>query len=267
MRALILKELRDRRKSSIAYAIGAFLLLWLYVLIFPSIQESAEQLKQAFESYPQEFLAAFDIQDLNFNTLEKYLGAEQFSFVWPILVITLALSRAGNYFAGEVEKGTIGLTLSQPISRVRIFFSKYSAGMIDLAVFMIVSILGVIPLAVAYSIDFDLPRLLNLTLLGMFFGGAIFSLTSMVSTFVSEKAKVYFPVTAVLVGMYAIEIISNLKPSVDWLQYGSVFHYFNAQDVLSNNEVSLLSYAVFGTTIVISMVVGLLWFKRRDISV
>jgi ABC-type transport system involved in multi-copper enzyme maturation permease subunit len=89
----------------------------------------------------------------------------------------------------------------------------------------------------------------------------------MISTIASEKSKVYFPITAVLVAMYAMDIIANIKPNLDWLQYGSVFHYFNAQDVLANNEVSLVSYAVFGSTILISMATGLLWFKRRDISV
>lgn len=267
MKELIIKELRDRRKSSIAYWVGSFLLLWLFVLIFPSIQNSAKELQTAFESYPKEFLAAFDLKDFNFNTLEKYLGAEQFSFTWPILVITLALSLAGNYFAGEIEKGTMGLSLSLPISRAKIFFSKYSAGMIDLAVFMIVSILGVIPLAMLHNIDFDLPRLLNLTILGMFFGAAIFSVASMLSTFASEKAKVYFPITGLLVAMYAMDIISNIKPSLDWLQYGSVFRYFNAQDVLADNDVSWMSYAVLGSTILISMAIGLFWFKRRDISV
>lgn len=267
MKKLIIKELRDRRKSTLGYLAGGLLLLWLYVLIFPSIQDSAEQLKQTFEAYPDEFLAAFDIKDLNFDTLEKYIGAEHFSFVWPMLVITLALSRAGNYFAGEIEKGTIGLSLSLPVSRVKLFFSKYLAGMTDLAVFMVVSILGVIPIAILHNIDYNFPILLNLAVLGMFYGAAIFSAATMISTFVSEKAKVYFPMTAVLVGMYAMNVIANLKPSVDWLQYGSVFHYFNAQDVLAHNDISLLSYAVFGSTILISMTVGLLWFKRRDISV
>ncbi len=267
MRELIIKELRDRRKSLIGYAAGGFLLLWLYILIYPSIHDAAEQLQKAFESYPKEVLAAFDIKDLNFNTLEKYLGAENFSFIWPILAITLALSRAGNYFAGEIEKGTIALSLSLPISRTRLFLAKYSAGLIDLAIFMVVSILGVVPLALLHNVDFNLPRLLNLTVLGMLFGAAIFSVASAVSTFVSEKAKVYFPVTAVLVAMYAMDIVANIKPSLDWLQYASVFHYFNAQDVLADNDVSLMSYAVFGSTIIISMLVGLFWFKRRDISV
>jgi ABC-2 type transport system permease protein len=267
LKELIIKELRDRRKSSIAYWAGSFLLLWLFVLIFPSIQNSAKELQTAFESYPKEFLAAFDLQDFNFNTLEKYLGAEQFSFTWPILAITLALSRAGNYFAGEIEKGTIGVILALPISRAKIFFSKYFAGMIDLAIFMVVSILGVIPLALLYNIDFDLPRLLNMAVLGMFFGGAIFSVAVMVSCFASEKAKVYFPITGLLVAMYAMNIISNIKPNLDWLQYGSVFHYFNAQDVLGANDVSWMSYVVFGSAILISLGIGLSWFKRRDISV
>lgn len=267
MKTLIIKELRDKRKSSIAYWVGSFLLLWLFVLIFPSIQSSASELQKAFESYPKEFLAAFDIQDFNFNTLEKYLGAEQFSFTWPILAITLALSRAGNYFAGEVEKGTLGIALSLPISRTKIFFSKYLAGLIDLAVFIVISILGVMPLALLHNIDFDPAKLLNMAMLGMLFGTAIFSVAVMISTLVSEKAKVYFPMTALLVAMYAMDIISNIKPSLDWLQYGSIFHYFNAQDVLSTNDVSLLSYAVLGSSILISMALGLVWFKRRDISV
>ena len=267
MKGLILKELKDRKKSLLGYSIGAFLMLWLYILIFPSIQSSAQQLQSALESYPKELLAAFGMEDLSLNTLEKYLGVENYSFVWPILVITLALSRAGNFFAGEIEKGTIGMTLSLPISRTKIFFSKYLAGILSLLIFTVVSILGVIPLALLHNVDFDFPRLLNLTVLGMFFGIAIFSATAMVSSLASEKAKVYFPVTAALVAMYVINIIANIKPSLEWLQYSSVFHYFNSQEVLAYNNVSLASYAVFGSIILLGMVVGLAAFRRRDVSV
>lgn len=263
---LIKKELLDRRKSLIAYSLGGFLLLWLYILIFPSIQNSSAELKQALDSYPKEILQAFGIQDLNFNTLEKYLGAENFSLLWPILVIILALSRAGNFFAGEVEKGTMGLLLSLPITRTKLFFAKYFSGLISVLIFCIFSILGVIPLAILHGVEFNTPILFRIFFLGLVFGITIFSMSCALSTLFKEKGKVYFALSATLLIMYVLDIISKIKPDFDWLQYASVFHYFNAQDVLAFNSSSYVSYLVFFVLIILGTTVGLKAFIRSDIN-
>lgn len=264
---MIIKELRDRRKSLLAYIVGSVLLLWLHVSIFPTIKDSSEAFKQALSTLPKEFLTAFDIEDFSFDTLEKHLSTRHFGFLWPLLAITLALSRAGNYIAGEIERGTLGLSLSRPISRLKLFFAKYAAGILTLVLFVLVSVLGVMPLAELYNIEYDTERWLKLTLMCLLFSASIFSVALAVSAYVNEKAKVYFPLTAVLILMYAIKIVSNIKPSLDWLQYFSVFHYFNVQDILAYDRLPGSSYLVFGGIIVISTWLAARKFNKRDIAV
>src|SRR4051794_16380744 len=91
---ITLRELKDRKWSLLAYCLGSFLLLWLYVATFRSSQNSAAQLQELVKSYPKGLLNALGLSDLNMDTVEKYLNAKHFSLLWPLLAIILALSRA-----------------------------------------------------------------------------------------------------------------------------------------------------------------------------
>ncbi len=267
MYAIFKKEMKDRKISLFMYCFGALALLWLYVAVFPSIEKSSAQFEEIIKAYPKEFLQAFGIEDLSFNTLEKYVAAEQYSFMWPILVIILMLSRAGNYIAGEVERRTMGLLLSLPVSRAKIFLGKYLAGLATLLIFVIISVLGIIPIAEVLGVKYDAARHLNLSYLCFFFGWVIFSLSMLASSFFSDRGKPYFIMSGLLVVSYAINIIAGVQDNLDWLQYFSIFHYFGAQDVLGKNEISLTSYWVFGSVIITSTLLGLYRFIRRDVSV
>ena len=56
MLTIIRRTIRDRKLSFIAYLLTAVLLLWMYVALFPTMQEQSEVLVTAFESFPDAFL-------------------------------------------------------------------------------------------------------------------------------------------------------------------------------------------------------------------
>jgi ABC-2 type transport system permease protein len=261
------RELKDRKWSLLAYCLGSLLLLWIYAATFKSSQASAQQLLEVVKGYPKGFLDAFGLNNLASNSIEVYLNAKHFSFIWPLLAIILALSRAGSQFAGEIQAGTMGLLLALPLKRWQIFIAKYATGLLTIVVFTLISVFGIIPLASAYDIPTHFHVLVGAWVLTTLFMGTVYAVSVVVSAWVSDKGRVYAIVSAVLMLTYVANIIALLDDKLSGLKYYSLFYYFNTAEVLDTGHITTRSLAVFGLTIVIATVVAAWRFSRRDISV
>lgn len=267
MLQIIKRDFKDRWTSLIAYSVGALSFAMLYTSIYGSVQQSQEQLAKLYKAFPKALYEAFGIQDLVINTLPKFLGLELFSFMWPILAIFLVISRAAGSITGEVEKGTLGLYLALPITRSKLYWSKYLSSLLAIFVFVVVSIGGIIPIAALFDQEISASVILHLAILGGLFMWAVYAFTIWIACIFSEKSKVYMFVGSFLAVMYVINVVAGLQSSLAWLHNYSVFYYFNSQDVLNKNIIDSSSFLVFGVTIVLFSILGMLVFRRRDIYV
>ena len=267
MFAIFWRTVRDRKISLIIYSILGILLLAMYLSFFPAIQEQAQSLQELMKSYPESFLKAFGMEDMIFNNLESYLSTEQFSFMWPLLMILLLVSFSGSAIAREIERGTAEILLALPVSRLKIFFAKYFAGFFNLIVFVLASIPSTILLAKLYGVEYKSEGYIIMSLLGFMFALATYSFSMLMSVLFSEKGKVYFSSAGLIVIMYVLNIISSLKDSVSDLKYFSFFYYFNAGDALVRNHIDHFAYWIFLGVAVLSTVLAAVWFSRRDIAV
>jgi ABC-2 type transport system permease protein len=264
---IFLRTIKERKWTVLIYCIGVLLFLWMYIALFPTFKGQMANLEQYMKAFPESFMKAFGFEIQYFGTLEGYLASEQFSFIWPIMLIALMVSMGSSFLAGEIEKGTIAILLSQPISRIKIFLSKYLTGFFYLIIFTTVSIISIFPLARAYDITYNTERFCKLGLVSFLFGLAIFSLSMLFSALFSEKSKPTFIVVGILLVMYFINIVSGLKENLDKLKYFSFFYYFKPPEVLNHNVIDKWTWWVFLGTFVISTILALIWFKKKDIAI
>lgn len=266
MLTLFWRTIKDRKLSLLIYCIAVVGFIWMYIALFPSISKSFGQLKDYINSFPKGFLDAFGLDAESFVTFEGYIGSEQFTFIWPIMVIALTISFAGGAIANEIEKGTAEILLSQPISRLKIFFSKYLAGVFTLAVFVFVSVGCIFPMAMAYNITMKSENFIKLGLLGFVLGLAILSLSMLFSAIFSDKGRANFIPAGILILMYVINIISGLQENLKNLKYLSFFYYYNPSKLLVRGQIDNLAWWVFLGTFIIATILAAIWFTRRDIA-
>ncbi|MBU1167302.1 ABC transporter permease [Patescibacteria group bacterium] len=267
MLTIFIRTIKDRKTSIIAYCVATFLFMTMFIAMYPSIHEQTAEFDELLKAYPEGFMKAFGIEQLSFDTVEKFLSIEQYSITWPLMVCFLMISFAGMALSREIEKGTIEIMLSRPVSRLSLFFSRYLAGVAVLALFTIVSVFSLIPLANIFGVDYQLEPNSKMALLSFLFGLAVFSLGYMFSAIFSEKSKAYMLSGGILILMYVLRIISNFEEKYEDVKYASFFHYLDPDKALIDNELSLVSVLVFLSVAVICTVVGAIWFKKRDIAV
>lgn len=267
MWALFIKTIKDRRISIIVYCVATIVLLLMYISMYPSILKQTAVFSEVLKNYPQGFMKAFGIESLSFDHLENFLSMEQFGIVWPLITIFLMAGLASHNIAKDIEQGTVEILLSRPISRLKIFFSRYFAAMSVLLVFTLLSTLSVAPLAALFKIDYQFNNYLLTALIGFLFGWAFFSVAMMFSAFFSEKSRVAMSLGGVAIVMYVAKVISSLLDKFDWTKYVSFFYYFNPNDTLIHGELKMLPIIVFILSAIVCTTIGAWRFNRRDIAV
>jgi ABC-2 type transport system permease protein len=263
---LIKISIRQRRTALLAYSLGGLAMIWLYVSIFPSMQAQIGDYTKLIESMPKGLMKAFGAATVTGN-FEGLIGTKLFGFIWPLIMLFMTVSFSCSAIAGEIEKTTMGLWLSSPISRLKIYWSKYFAVLIGLAIFIVLTVLAVLPMAGLYNIDVSSKHIFLLSIVGGLFALAIIGVTFLASSLFSEKSRVYATLGGGLVIMYAINLLAALSDKFVDLKYLSFFYYYNSDALLSGGSINRASLLVFGLTALIGTAAGAIVFKRRDISI
>ncbi|MBU6389272.1 ABC transporter permease subunit [Patescibacteria group bacterium] len=257
---------KERWVILLIYVVALFLLMWMYIGLFPSIKSQAQSFNQLIQQMPEGLRSAFGADAFDYSNLGSYLSTEMFGFLWPLVMIIFTLSWAANALAGEVELGTVEIVLSKPVSRLRVYWERYLAGVAALFIYVVFSILSLIPFARLYSIDISHLHPVLLSLLCFLFGMAVFSLGTLLSAIFSDKSKVYAFGAGLLVLTYVLNIVASLKDSLSDLKYGSFFYYFNPAQAIVHDKIVTEGYWVFILFSLVTVLLGAWYWNRRDIT-
>lgn len=267
MLALIVSTLRNKRIALAAYLAASLVMSWLYVAIYPSLAPRFDSYRAIAEAYPAELMKAFNVDLGAITGFPGYYATESLSFLWPFLTIFFLVAFAGSSFAGEIEKGTMGLMLAQPVSRSKIFWSRIAAAGGGFAVYLLVSMFCLVPLAALYNVSIGEAHLWVTTGLAAAFGFAVYGLATAFSCAFTEKGKCYALTVGILVLMYVLNIIGALKPSLSDLRYGSFFYYFNTSDAFIRGTLPDGALPVFLIVGILGLAIGWWRIAKRDLSV
>lgn len=167
------RTIKDKKVFISIYCLAAILMMFMYVAMYPSIKDEAENFDELFQSYPEEFFKAFNIETISFDKIENFLSVENYSIVWPLMAMFMMVSLAGYSIAKEIEKGTAEILLAKPVSRLKIYFTRYMTGLVVLLFFTLVSVFSVIPLAEIYNVDYAPDHHVRIFVLSFLLGLAV----------------------------------------------------------------------------------------------
>ena len=264
---IFLKTMRDKRRSMLFWSTGLVALaLVVTTLLLPSITAAAEELKRYFKLMPQEVLSVFGGDLSEISTPAGFLKAEIFFLVTPLFFLVFAIGFGAGAIAGEEEQGTLDLLLANPLSRRRVVLEKsvaLAAGIILLAFFYWV---GLVFGITAVNADVSLLNLaaacFSVALLGITFGTL-----SLAIGCATGKRGLAISVTG---GLAVITFgLNAMAPTIDFLKSFrglSPFYYYIGSDPLVNGLNIGHTGVLIGLTVVF-IVMGLMFFERRDLSV
>ncbi len=266
LRSVFLKSLRDQRRALMWWGIGLVTLAVMMMLFYPNVRDSGAAMEEYMKSFPKELMALFGGEFTEFTSPEGFLNSELFFLIVPLLFLIFTITAGSSAIAGEEEKGTLDLLLSNPLARWQVALEKFFAMVIATLALALSFWSGIAVGRVAVEMDIGLERVaaatLSAAILGMAFGALAFALGC-----ISGNRGLSIGVTsAVGVMSYLLNALAPMVEFLSSLRRLSPFYYYIGADPLRNG----LSLGHAGVLIALSaalLAVALVAFERRDLAV
>jgi len=263
---LFFRSLKDRRLSLTIYCLGVAAYSLMIIAIWPSMQDNLDTLEQLWQNYPEGLKAAFGA-NVTITSFDGFLILEYFSLMWVIIAAPFAISVATSAFAGEIEKGTMELLLSQPISRRVISFSRMAYLKTGLLLIIAATMLPIVIGAWLVGEEMNVGGVLALSLLGFLLFLSIGAIGFLFSAMMNDRGRAVFMVVGVLIFSYALDILAQFNDIVEKFHFLSLFNYYDPFRYLHSADIAWGDLAVLLGISVLCGIAATVIFQRRDIAV
>lgn len=259
------QSIKGAWKKVLLIGLALFSFEMLFSLLAMSTHIQAEMLKKMQEGPA----AAQKVLGEGFmDAIVKY-GVITFGYIHPflfMLFISFIFAVCWQLVSAEVANGSIGFTLSRPISRKKIFFNLalviyLGLGFLALVTFSSTALGISIFLGGKLSLTPFISLVWNLYLLMIFIAGYITLFASF-----SDSGKKFFTYPGVLLFLfYILDLAANLWRPLEIISPINPFSYYNPMKILIGSRIgfmqSFMILAISGVMFVISAFI----FNRRDL--
>lgn len=263
---LLRRSFADRRISLLIYAAGVAAYSLLILAIWPSMSGNLATLEQLWENYPDAIKNMFGA-NVSITTFDGFLTLEYFSLMWVIIVVAFSISVATSSIAGEIEKGTMELLLSQPITRRATVITRMIFHLAGLVLIILATILPIVALTPLIDAELDYAGVLALCASSLVFYLAFASVAFLVSALLSDRGRAIFISVGILIFSYAIDILASFNETIDRIHFLSFFDYYDPYRYLHDVSFAWGDLVILAALFVVCSIGAVVWFEKRDIAV
>ncbi|MDQ7027206.1 MAG: ABC transporter permease subunit [Anaerolineae bacterium] len=267
MRWVVFKDaMRFSMQMTLIWGIGLGAVMTLSVLMTPSLQ--GLDLISLFETLPPAMLGAMGVgEDLSsLNTPEGLIAFAVFSkmaLIFAAYPVVIGLRVTAN----EEDEGILDMTLTQPVPRAQFLLERFLAYVVNIAVLMILVIVGLFVGIWAVDMDLNAAKLVVMTLNLIPVMVVVLAVTVFVSSVISRKRTVLTIMTAFIMVSYVVQTVGAMVATrwMDAVEAFSFFSYYNVETMLREGvvptDVLLLTAVSIGL-----IAASLRLFEQRDIA-
>ncbi len=264
LRSVYGHSLRELRRPVLWWSIGLIGLVAMMTAVYPSVRDNPA-LNNLIQDYPEALKAFIAFGGtVDYVSGAGYLGSELFSLMVPLLFVIAAVSSGAGAIAGEEERGTLELLLSQPVTRKRVALAKLLSTTTEVTLLALVLALALAIGVKIFGLDVSTWNLLAASMtagaLALTFGAIAF----LIGAATGRKAAAIGLTAAAAVAAYLVNALASLVSALEPLQKISPFYHYAASDPLRHGlDASRLLFLL--SVAVIAAAVGVVAFERRDI--
>ena len=264
LRNLFVKSLLDHRRGLVWWVLGVVLLCAAMTSFYPSISTN-DAIQDYVDAFDPDLLALFGFTELlDITSGPGYLNAELFSFMVPVMVIIFAVSLGASAIAGEEDKRTMEILLTEPVSRRRVLLEKYAFLLAANAMLGVVVWLSLAIGAIAVGMDVSMFKLAATTLSSALLGVTFGSLAFAVGAFTGNRGLSIGVSAGAAAATYVINTLAAIVDVLEPAKWLSPFFYYNG-NVPILNGLDPLHVGLLLVVIAVPAIAGYLAFQRRDL--
>lgn len=257
-------DLKTSKKNLIGWIISIFAIMFLYMILFNSIQDIG---RVEMELMPVELLELMGMEYMSDMSSFVYY----FGMIYAIMLIAISVF-ASSYTAGllykEEKERTIEFLYSLEVSRSEIYVSKAITGLLGTILVLISAIVSTVICGFINGGEtFHLGDTLRMGLFSGFIP-IIFWAFALLIVGVTAKFRVTMAGSMLVFFTYILGYLSSLLgDKAVWLSYISPFEMFRPRQMLDMGQTEHLAFLFYFILIIICIITGSLVYKRRDFHV
>lgn len=258
-------ELKEKFSSILIWSISISAFILMYMAFYPSIGADSKVLDVLIDSFPEEFLHIFGIG--GGISISSLIGYFTITFVFVQLAMAIQSSHYGvSILSKEERELTADFLMTKPITRAKIYWSKFFASTLGLLITAsIIAITSIISIKLfnggeSYDLKNIFIFLSTIPLFQLFF----FSLGILVSLLFKKIRSVLSVSMGIAIFFYMINVVRGIIDS-DLLELLTPYYYFDPGIILKSGEYDILPISICILVIIISTALSFNLYKKRDI--
>lgn len=255
-------QARRRLRGTAALSGAVVALVALYLWIWPSIERSGVDFEEYVEAFPPALRELFGIRSL--GTVEGFLAAELYGFVWVLLLGVYAAYAAASTIAGDAERDRLDVVLALPVTRARVLTERALALLVPLVAVNVVTpaalLVGLTLLAEPVSVaDLLVVHALSLPYLGACAG------VGLVASVSTRRAGVAQRIAGGTV--FGLFVVESVTAGGEYAALGALSpsRYYDPTAVLLDSAYDLAGAAGLLAGALALYGVSVAVFRRRDV--
>jgi ABC-2 type transport system permease protein len=262
-RALLAQTWRAQRLKLVVVCLGLAIWSALLPIVYGTFG-------QTFRSIIDSGLIPKQLMQFGGGDIFSLSGAMALGAIHPISLILNSIFAAGfatSSVAGERQRGTLEVLLARPLSRQTVYVTLLVAVLGFIAVAVAASVVGSTIGAAIGGVAGELvpARLPFFWLNAVLLFGAIAAVGLAASVSFDRLTPAIGLTVGFTVVSYFLEVLGTLWPDAQGLQPYSVFHYFDAKQVLEGNVV-VGNFVILAAFAAVAIGWALVEFPRRDLA-
>lgn len=262
---IFLREVKGNLKSLLIWAVIVLLFITVGFAKF-SAYEGNPELLEILDELPQPLLDAFNFEAFNLTTITGFYGV---MFSYFVLILSIAAAMWGSDIISKEERDkTVEFSLTLPVRREKMVTAKTLAAMVNCIGLLLITFVGIVANAGAYSPDAAFYEFVALGMVAIFIMQMIFLAVGVfLGCAMKEYRRTGSLAISVLLGTYFISIVSGMVESLDFLKYFSPFTYFNPATLLHESQIDLGYVGLSAAIIAVAMAGAYLTYAKRDLYI
>ncbi len=263
---VFLRELKSHRKSLLFRSLGMLFLVASGVAKFYGYSTSGTStISDIYKIFPHSLQVLFG---LNGFDLTKPSGVYGILFMYVVVTATIHAILLGTDLVSKEERDkTAEFLFTKPVSRASIITQKLSAGLTNLVVLNVVTLISSIYFVSYFAKSDKGTSDMLLMDAGLFVTQLIFFSVGAAIAAASKKPKTApGKATAILLASFIFYFAINLSGKIDYLSYLTPFKYFEARVMLSDGYLDPVYFTLSTFLIIFSVFMTYTAFRKRDIT-
>jgi len=262
---VLLKNMRKKLFSGILPPLIIVLFIIMIAAVWPTVKDQMAAFQEILQNPVYEaILGQLGVGDI--TTFQGFFNIEIFVMTEMIMIFITMIIPA-RMITSEVDKRTLDISISYPISRWRFLLEKFSAYLIFNLLYPIIMITSTVIANEIINEEFNYVLLTYATIGTWLLFFALGAISLLCGAIFLEGKKAIGAAGSIILGMWILIRFSGFIEELDFLKYLSLFHYLNAATIFKAGAMPLDElFIVIGVGLA-ALISALIIFEKRELAI